>query len=137
MRHETRNRTLLSNSLIANAIFSFATGALLTIASPTVGRWLGVDINGWLRMLGIALLGHAAILVIAARRNDPRPLAKLNLMAIAPYPVLMILLAATGLIERPLGQGLLLVDGAIVAVLAVLQATALRSAEQHPQTQPA
>lgn len=104
--------------LRVNAVFSLATGMLLAVAPGTVGAWLGVTIDGWLRLLGIGLIGHFAVLWWAQARPDPRPLAKLNLLSIAPYPLLMIGLVAFGLVERNLGRGLVLVDGLIVGVIA-------------------
>ena len=132
----TPSHQLLRTGLIANAIFSLATGILLVVAPNAVGGWLGVDIDGWLRLLGAALVGHAAILAIAARQREPRVLGKLNLIAIAPYPVLMILLVATGLIDRPLGRALVLADGAVVAALAAIHAKALLGPQPHLERHP-
>ena len=114
----------------ANAVFSLGTGLLLALVPGTVGGWLGVEVDGWLRLLGIALLGHAAILVWAkadgARHDRTRQWTLANLAAIAPYPALMVLLVATGLVDRPLGQALVLIDGAIVGAIALLHLPRLR-----------
>lgn len=104
-----------------NALLSFATGSLFTIAPATVGGWLGVSIDGWLRLFGVALLGHAAVLAWAASRDSIVGWLTLNLATIAPYPLLMIGLVISGLVERPLGQALVLIDGALVATVAVIQ----------------
>jgi len=121
-----RPNGLIRTGLRANAIFSLATGAVLALAPNMVGQWLGVSIDGWLRLLGIALLGHAVLLVWALRRPDVVAWAKLNLAAIAPYPLLMVALVATGLIDRDLGRVLALLDGALVGFLAVIQFVGLR-----------
>ncbi len=125
------------NALAANAAFSLGTGLLLAIAPATVGGWLGVEVDGWLRLLGIALLGHAAMLAWAASQAETRKWAQLNLLAIAPYPVLMIGLVVTGLVSRPLGQGLVLADGVIVGAIAAMHWLGLRKAAPVVQAQAA
>ena len=115
------------NPLLANAALSILSGALIALAPSMVGDWLGVEIDGWLRLFGIALLGHAVLLVWASGRTDPVPLAQLNLLAIAPYPIAMIVLVATGLVDRPLGQALVLIDGLAVAAIAAWHGKGLRS----------
>ncbi len=119
-------------AMTANAVFSLITGLLLALAPATVGGWLDVEVDNWLRVLGIALIGHFAILALLARRPDPRPWARLNLLMIAPYPLLMILLVATGLVARPLGQVLVLADGVVVGLVAVAHWVALREASTQP-----
>jgi len=109
-----------------NAGFSLASGLLLALAPGLVGDWLGVSIDIWLRLLGLGLIVHFAILAWAALQPDVGQLTKLNLAAIAPYPFLMVGLVAFGLIDRSLGQGLVLIDGAIVGALALVQYLGLR-----------
>jgi hypothetical protein len=106
-------------ALRANAVFSLGTGLLLTVAPATVGGWLGVDIDIWLRLLGLGLLGHFAALLWMAQRPNPIPWARINLLMIAPYPLLMIGLAASGVVERTTGQTLVLLDGAVVGAIAI------------------
>ena len=114
-----------------NAALSFATGTLLTVAPATVGGWLDVSIDGWLRALGVALLGHAAILAWVTTQTRLEGWLKLNLAVIAPYPLMMIGLAAT-VVDPPAGRALVLLDGALVGALAVMQARGLiGGAEQH------
>lgn len=124
----------LRTALRANAVLSFATGALLAVAPDAVGGWLGVSIDGWLRLLGMALLGHGVILVWASARELVATLAKLNLAVIAPYPLMMIGLAVTGLVDTPVGRALVLLDGTLVGLLAIAQWAGLRitAAEAHP-----
>ncbi len=126
----------LRPSLLANAAFSAASGALMLIAPSTVSGWLGLDIAGWLRLFGLVLVGHALLIVFLLPRLGVRRSAQLNLLAIAPYPFLMIAVVAAGLVERSLGQGLVLADGAIIGAVAVVQALGLRdhAADRHPQT---
>lgn len=118
--------SLLKVALAGNGAFSLMTGVLLAAVPATVGDWLGVSIDGWLRALGLALLVHGVVLLWVARRPDPFALGRLNLAMIAPYPVMMIVLAATSLVEPSLGKALVLGDGFVVGVLAVMHAIALK-----------
>ena len=120
--------SLLKTALVGNGLFSLMTGALLAIAPATVGDWLGVSIDGWLRALGLALLAHGVVLLWAAQRPDPTGWGRLNLAMIAPYPVMMIVLAVTSLVEPSGGKVLVLADGLVVGVFAVMHALALRPA---------
>lgn len=69
----------LRRALLANAVFSLATGALMASAPGLVGRWIGVGVAWPLRVLGVALVGFAALLVFAA--GSPRRRAPLALLA--------------------------------------------------------
>ncbi len=124
----------LPASLRLNAAFSIATGLLLTAAPSTVGNWLDVAIAGWLRVLGMVLIGHAALLIWASRQPSVKTWARLNVAAIAPYPLIMIGLIATGLVSSSLGRTLVLFDGTIVAAIGFTQWNGLRrsSADAHP-----
>lgn len=122
-------------ALVANAVFSFASGLLLLVAPGTVGGWLGVTIDGWLRLAGLVLLGHGALIVALLPRMQLQKIARLNLLAIAPYPILMIVLVATGMISRTLGQVLALVDGAAIAAIAAVLARGLRGPTLTRQAQ--
>ena len=105
------NTQHLRSSLLANAAFSLGTGVMLAAASTSVSSWLGVSIDGWLRLLGIALVSHCAVLLWATSRESFNRLAALNLLAIAPYPLLMLILVAARMVETRLGIALVLLDG--------------------------
>ena len=126
----TRERagSSLRTALRANAGFSLSTGLLLTVVPASVAGWLGVETEGWLRALGVALLAHAAVLAVVARLDDPRPLGRVNLLAIAPYPLLLAATVVVGWVDRPLGVALLAVDGIVVGMIAVLHVLGLRDA---------
>ena len=124
-------------ALRLNAVFSLIIGGLLAAAPSAVGGWLGVSIDGWLRLLGVALLGHGALLLWVASLRDVRTWTTRNLAVIAPYPALMVVLVVTELIDRPLGQGLALLDGAIVAMCAFWQWAGLRATAEVVQPQQA
>lgn len=129
----TTSTDLLKLGLGANALFSLATGLLLAIAPATVGSWLGVEIDGWLRLFGIALVGHFFLLAAILAGSLPLTLAKLNLAMVAPYPLLLVGLIFGGVIDRTLGQGLALVDAAVVGFSALLQFRGLRNQEELVQ----
>ena len=110
----------LRPALVFNAGFSLLSGLLFLLAPGTVGGWLGIDSDGWLRLFGAVLLSHAAILAVLLPRLELRQVALLNLAAIAPYPLLMIVLVVTGVVARGLGQALALADGAIIGAVAIV-----------------
>lgn len=118
--------TQLSAPLNTNAAFSIFSGVLLTAIPTKVGQWLTVDADLILRAFGVFLIGHGALLFWAARRTNPRPFATANLVAIAPYPIAMVALAASGVIDTSLGRTLVLADGAVIAAIATWHAILLR-----------
>lgn len=124
----------LESALRINAALSVATGLALGLAPSTVGGWLDVSIPGWLRLLGITLIAHGAMLVWASAQPALAFWAKLNIAAIAPYPLIMIALVVTGLVGSTLGRGLVLLDGAIVGLFAIAQWRGLRAetTKAHP-----
>ena len=122
-------------ALRLNAAFSLLTGSLLSIAPSTVGDWLGVSIDGWLRLLGLGLLSHGVALFWVAAQRNVYTWTKINLAMVAPYPLLMVGLVATGLIDRQLGQALAIIDGAVVGLCALGQWAGLRSAPAVAQPQ--
>ena len=115
-------------ALFSNALLSAAVGLLLALGGSSVSSWLGLSIAGWLQLLGVALVGHAIALVLAAARRDRSRWARVNLALIAPYPLLMIALVAFGVVTRPLGVALVLLDAAAVGVMAYLHLSGLRQA---------
>jgi len=117
-RTRSTGGALQRSALLANAAFSLATGTLLAFAAPSVGSWLAVDIDPWLRTLGVLLVGHGGALLWAQRHTDSSLWAKLNLALIAPYPLAMLALLVFGIVERPLGQLLIALDGVVVGVIA-------------------
>lgn len=109
----------LQRPLRFNAIFSLASGILLTAAPSQVNDWLGVDAVAITRLFGVALLGHAVLLLWGAAQPNPQPFVFINLIAIAPYPLAMIALVTSGMVEGTLGQTLVLADGAIIAAISL------------------
>ena len=87
---------------------------------------LGVDEVVLLRVFGMVLVGHAAILVAVRGRPDVRRWTPCNLAAIAPYPLLLVGVVALGLVEGADAITLLLVDAAAVGAIALWQARVVR-----------
>lgn len=117
----------LRRALGLNAALSFALGAFLTVAAPTAAGWLGVPVDGWLRILGVGLLVHGVLLVRALNHHAITRWALLNLVVIGPYPVMLLALVAVGSVSTSLGRTLLLADALAVGLLAVAQWTGLRA----------
>ena len=55
---------LLRTALLANALYSGLSGAMLVAASPFIGPWVGLDGRALLAV-GVGLVGYAAVLAIA------------------------------------------------------------------------
>ena len=122
------SRSLLQTTLSSNAGFSSASGLVLLAVPEAIGGVIGVDIDWFLHLFGVALLAHAALLWIVVGRTDVARWAKLNLVAIAPYPVAMIAVAAT-IAEAGAGRLLVLADGAAIAIIAGAHAVGLRQSD--------
>ncbi len=127
----------LKLALQLNAVFSLATGLVLAIAPATVGGWLDVSIDQWLRLLGVSLVAHGGFLLWATAQDAVATWAKLNVAAIGPYPLIVVIIVATGLVDRGLGQGLVLADGVVVGLLAMAQWSGLRAHQAPARTVPA
>lgn len=115
-------------ALRINAVASLATGLLLTAAPSVVAEWLGVSIDGWLRLIGVALLGHGALLLWIGEQPSIDFWAKLNLAAIGPYPLILLGLVLVGAVDTGIGRALLLVDATVVGLFAVAQFMGVRAA---------
>ena len=122
---DVRDDSLLRRGIAVNALLSLAVGGLLLGGAPVVGEALGVEIDGWLRLFGVALIGHAFLLSWSRRTAHPDRWGRLNLAIVAPYPLIMIVVAVT--VIDPIGGKLLaLLDGVLVAVVALVQYLGLR-----------
>lgn len=112
--------------LHTNGAFSLLSGVMLTFVPDRVADWLGVDPTLLIRLFGVVLLGHGLLLFWSAARPNPRPWTSMNVLAIAPYPLAMIGLVASGIVETSLGRALVLADGAIITAIALWQWRSLR-----------
>lgn len=129
-------RSLLTSSIALNALLSLVLGLVLVLAPSAIGDRLDVDLDGWLRLLGLGLLVHAIMLVVVQRGGQPSAWVWMNLVVITPYPVLMLVLAFTSLVEPNGGKALVIVDGVLVAALAVGQWVGLRRRDSQRVTLP-
>ena len=123
--HGTPDDSLMRVGVTVNAVLSLAVGSAFLIGASAIGEALGIEIDGWIRLFGVALIGHALILAWVRQAQDPVPWTRLNLAMVAPYPLLMIALAAA-VIEPTGGKVLVLVDGTLVGTAALVQYLGLR-----------
>ena len=120
------HQNLLRTTLSANAGFSAASGLVLTIAPDAIGRAIGVEADWLLTGFGVVLLAHAVILWIVVSKFEIERWAKLNLAALVPYPLLMVVVAAA-VADAPDGRALVLADGLAIAFLGAALFVGLRS----------
>lgn len=124
-------------ALRTNAVCSLVTGSVLVIAPASAGEWLGVSLDGWLRLIGVGLVAHALGLSWASGRRDIGRWAKVNLALIVPYPLLLLGLVAVGRLDRSEGVVILLLDALLVTSLAVWQWSAAGSMRRTDIAAPA
>jgi hypothetical protein len=119
----------LRTVLAADAVSAGAMGLLLLVAPAGILDLLGLP--GWLtRSAGLALLPFAAFVGWTASRPVP-PLAAVLLVVVlnAAWAVESVVTVAGGFVTAtPLGVAFVLVQAALVAAFAALQAAALRQA---------
>jgi hypothetical protein len=65
----TMNQTFIRRILYGNAMFSGVSGLLFLFASTPIARFLGLDASLPILILGIVLLGYAALLYTNASRQ--------------------------------------------------------------------
>ncbi len=119
----------LRTVLAADAVSAGATGLLLLVAPAAILDLLGLP--GWLtRSAGLALLPFAAFVGwTASRPVPPRAAVLLVVVLNAAWAVESVVTVAGGFVTAtPLGVAFVLVQAALVAAFAALQAAALRQA---------
>lgn len=119
----------LRRVLLADAVLSAATGVLLTFASGTLSRLLGLPAP-LLVVAGLVCLGFAALVGWLGRSSAaPRGLLWVVVAGNALWAIDSVLLLATGWVDPTLlGIAIVLFQAAVVAVLAELQFVGLRRA---------
>jgi hypothetical protein len=106
---------LLREALIANAMFSVATGAVMIIAGGSVASFLGIEASWMVRLVGAGLLPFAVAVAVSAR---PQNLAARSAFAISAADFVWVLASMVLVLFRP---DLLSPAGTIsVAVVAVI-----------------
>ena len=123
----TRTSAFLRNALLADAVVSGATGALMALAAGPLEPVLQVP-GLLLRIAGLALLPYAAFVALLAQRDvPPRGLVWLVVAGNAMWAVDCVALLFTGWIEPSLlGVAFILMQAVVVAAFAELQVVGLR-----------
>ena len=120
-------RPSATTTLGLNAALSLILGALLAIAPGTVGGWLGVSVDGWLRILGLTLIAHAILLGWMVTKLDGQRALRLNLALIGGYPLLMLVVVSVGWVSTGIGRALVLADAAVITLFVVFHLNGIRS----------
>lgn len=134
-RADARSATeRLRSRLRLNAAFSVLSGLATIALAGWVGDQLGTGRIGLVRIAGAALVAYGLDLVITARLRWSRlmPAATAVVAADALWVVGTVVVLATGAVDRAGGRALLIATGVIVLELALVQASALRSARRDP-----
>lgn len=125
---------LLRTALAANATFSSASGALLTLAPGTLGTFLGFPHDAILRGIGVALLAYAGVLAFLAFRSRA-PMLLSACAGVADFgwvgATISVAAIAPGLFSE---VGWWAVGGValVVAVFGMAQAVGIVQAFRHP-----
>lgn len=124
-----RVSTFLRRVLLADAVLSSATGALLTFGSGTLSPLLGLPAP-LLVVSGLVCLGFAALVGwLGLSSAAPRGLLWFVVAGNALWAIDSVLLLVTGWVDPTLlGIAFVLFQAAVVAVLAELQFVGLRRA---------
>jgi hypothetical protein len=117
----------LRNVLLADALVSGATGALMALAAGVLEPMLQVPAT-LLRVAGLALLPYAAFVALLARRDaPPRGLVWAVVACNALWAIDCVALLFTGWIDPSvLGVAFVLMQALVVAAFAELQVIGLR-----------
>ena len=70
LENARQKSSLLKKALMSNAAFSGLSGSVLTIAAPWLSQRMGIPEPMILRVVGVALLGFAAALLLNATRHE-------------------------------------------------------------------
>lgn len=116
----------LRSALFANAAFSTLTGLPLLFFPKNASGMFGFDHPDILRLVGISLLFHAAMLAWVRNKPTIRGWTKINLGVIAPYPIIILTLISLGHITDTAGVVLAGIDGLVVGLIALWQYRALK-----------
>jgi hypothetical protein len=119
--------TFLRHVLLADAVVSGATGALMALAAGVLEPILQVPAT-LLRVAGLALLPYAAFVALLARRDvPPRGMVWAVVACNALWAVDCVALLFTGWIDPSLlGVAFVLMQALVVAAFAELQVIGLR-----------
>lgn len=119
----------LRSVLVADAVATAATGALMAGANQTLGAWLNIP-AALLFYAGLVLLPYAAgVFYLALQSHVSRVAVWVVVACNAVWAVDSLLLLASGwLTPSALGYAFVIMQAAVVAVFCELQVTGLRRA---------
>lgn len=118
-----RSSSPIRSILYGNAIFSGVSGLLFIIASQPIARFLGIHTPLAILMLGIGLVGYAALLYINASRTEiSRSSVLFAVVADSVWVLLSIILLLTNWIPFSMaGKWAIGIVAVIVDIFATLQ----------------
>lgn len=118
-----RNSSPIRSILYANAIFSGVSGLLFIIASQPIARFLGINMPLAILMLGVGLVGYAALLYLNASRPEiSRSFVLFAVVADSVWVLLSIILLLTNWLPLTAsGRWAIGIVAAMVDVFATLQ----------------
>jgi hypothetical protein len=118
-----RSSSPIRSILYANAIFSGVSGLLFVIASQPIARFLGINMPWVILILGIGLVGYAALLYLNASRPEiSRSFVLFAVVADSVWVLLSIILLLTNWVPFTVsGKWVVGILAALVDVFAMLQ----------------
>ena len=118
-----RSSSMIRSMLYGNAVFSGISGLLFIFASQPIARFLGVDMPLAILLLGIGLVGYAALIYVNASRPEiSRSFVLFAVVADSIWVLLSILLLLTNWVPFTVpGKWAVGIVAAIVDVFAMLQ----------------
>lgn len=118
-----RSSSAIRSILYGNAVFSGISGLLFIFASQPIARFLGVDTPLAFLLLGIGLVGYAALLYINASRTEiSRSFVLFAVVADSVWVLLSIILLLTDWVPFSMaGKWAVGIVAVIVDVFATLQ----------------
>lgn len=122
------NRAPIRPILFGNAIFSILSGLLFTFFSTLIASFLGVGASTIILLIGIGLIGYAALIYVNASRAEvSRSFVLFAILGDSAWVVLSIMLLLTNWVPFTVeGKWAIGIIAAIVDVFATLQFIELR-----------
>lgn len=117
------NQATIRPILLGNAIFSILSGSLFTVFSTLIANFLGVSASTIILLIGIGLIGYAALIYVNASRAEvSRSFVLFAILGDLAWVVLSIMLLLTNWVPFTVeGKWAIGIIAAIVDVFATLQ----------------
>ncbi|MEJ6389098.1 hypothetical protein [Gymnodinialimonas ulvae] len=122
----------LPRALRANALVSLVTGLAGVLMSAPLAQTIGLIQGTSYQVIGGVLVGHAALLMWVTGRARIATWARRNIVGLAAYMLGLLIVLVAGDIATPMGRTLVMLDGALVAGLALWQVRALSASTPRP-----